>query len=370
MFFLLLPILTLLFCGAFFLGGIWLSATIILIWVIAIPVDEIVGDDWERYKGRKGVFLSLILYAQLPTLILGTFLAAYYVSDWTFLGSAINEARDTSAPRQTFMAFFTLGLFYGIAGINVAHELIHRNSKVAVNVGRWLLSFSFDTGFALEHVYGHHLHVGMPSDPATARRGQNFWPFLGGMIWRANKNAWDIEKRFLTKRGQRVWSLKNRFITGQLMSLTWVVLFAIAGGWRGVLVFLAMAFAGKLYLEMTNYIEHYGLVRAEGTRVDGRHSWNSGRKLTNFMLFNLPRHSDHHVKPGKPYWELDSRKDAPQLPYGYFIMAVLATIPPLFHRVMQPYLESWDRDFASPEERAIIAASGWKPRQQASAPQT
>ncbi|MHA1559181.1 MAG: alkane 1-monooxygenase [Alphaproteobacteria bacterium] len=336
-----------------------MSLPAMLTWIIAIPVDEAVGDNWSRrIEQRYPTFLNALLYLQLPALSLATFFFAYYLSDWTFLGPALDVARERTVGWDLFMTVGGMALFYAIAGINVAHELIHRNNRTAVTVGRWLLSFSLDTGFSLEHVYGHHVNVGTLKDPVTAPRGMNFWRFYVRAIVHGNRNAWRIEKRFLEKRGRSVWSVHNRFITGQLMSLVWIVLLALAAGWVGVAAFLFMALWSKLYLELTNYIEHYGLVRVEGTRVEARHSWNSSRRLTNWLLFNLPRHADHHIKPGKNYWELDALRDAPQLPHGYFAMAVMAMVPPIFMRKIRGPLENWDRDHASDAERAIIAGRG------------
>jgi len=34
-------------------------------------------------------------------------------------------------------------------------------------------------------------------------------------------------------------------------------------GFKGMIVFIAIAFVGILYLELINYIEHYGLLRKE-----------------------------------------------------------------------------------------------------------
>jgi len=355
LYFLLLPILSAFFTATFILGGWWLVVPLVIMWAVAIPMDEMVGDNWAKLDEKNPTFLKAILYLQLPTLAIVTFLFAYYLSDWTFLGAQINEARANTHWYQMAVALFSLGIYYGIAGINVAHELVHRTSRLAVLTGRWLLSFSFDTAFSLEHVYGHHINVATPKDPATAPRGMTMPRFYFRMLWLGNRNAWRIEKRFLAKRGRSVWSLKNRFITGQLMSLVWVALFAAADGIKGVLIFLVISFWGKLYLEITNYIEHYGLVRVEGTRVEARHSWNSSRRLTNFMLFNLPRHSDHHVRPNRNYWELEARKDAPQLPHGYFIMAITSFFPGIYMRMMAPLLEKWDREFATPGERALVA---------------
>ncbi|WP_404326867.1 fatty acid desaturase [Aerophototrophica crusticola] len=53
-----------------------------------------------------------------------------------------------------------------------------------------------------------------------------------------------------------------------------------------------------------NYVEHYGLERRP-TRpgayepVRPRHSWDSAHRLTNWTLFNLGLHADHHTHAGK-----------------------------------------------------------------------
>jgi len=62
----------------------------------------------------------------------------------------------------------------GFMGTITAHELTHRTwDPVSMFFGRWLLAFSFDTIFAIEHVYGHHRYVSTIEDPATAPRGRS-----------------------------------------------------------------------------------------------------------------------------------------------------------------------------------------------------
>jgi alkane 1-monooxygenase len=39
------------------------------------------------------------------------------------------------------------------------------------------------------------------------------------------------------------------------------------------------------------------------------------------------------------------------LPYGYLTMMVLATVPPIFKRIMAPKLREWDENFADSAER-------------------
>ena len=62
--------------------------------------------------------------------------------------------------------------------------------------------------------------------------------------------------------------------------------------------------------------------------------------MTNFFLFNLQRHSDHHASPGRRYQVLRHFDQAPQLPNGYAGMVLLALVPPLWRKVMDPKVEA------------------------------
>lgn len=66
------------------------------------------------------------------------------------------------------------------------------------------------------------------------------------------------------------------------------------------------------------------------------HSWNSNHLVSNLVVFQLQRHSDHHAHPGRSYQSLRDFPDLPRLPSGYFGMFLLAYIPPLWFRVMDP----------------------------------
>lgn len=56
------------------------------------------------------------------------------------------------------------------------------------------------------------------------------------------------------------------------------------------------------------------------------------------MLFHLQRHSDHHAHPTRSYQCLRGFPGLPTLPVGYFGMFLLAYLPPLWFRVMNPRL--------------------------------
>ena len=64
--------------------------------------------------------------------------------------------------------------------------------------------------------------------------------------------------------------------------------------------------------------------------------------ISNFFLFQLQRHSDHHTYASKRYQLLDHFDESPQLPYGYPTMILLALFPPAWFRMMDPVLRAWE----------------------------
>ena len=109
---------------------------------------------------------------------------------------------------------------------------------------------------------------------------------------------------------------------------------------------------GKSWLELINYVEHYGIVRVPGAPVEPRHSWNCNRRISGYLLYNLTRHSHHHAMGEKPFWQLRAYPDTPTMPLGYLGMVLIALIPPLWDRVMIPMVLAWDARFA-PRQRRI-----------------
>ena len=66
----------------------------------------------------------------------------------------------------------------------------------------------------------------------------------------------------------------------------------------------------------------------------------SDHPISRALLFELPRHADHHAHPARPYGSLRHFTDAHQLPTGYSGMILLALIPPLFFSVMDRQIEA------------------------------
>jgi alkane 1-monooxygenase len=248
-------------------------------------------------------------------------------------------------PFELVGAALSMGVVSGAIGITFAHELVHRSHRVERALGEILLASVCYAHFAIEHVHGHHRHVGTPRDPATARVGESFYRFLPRTLAGSLTSAWHLEVERIARRGQGPWSPVNRMLR---YAATQVVLFPsiwwMFGG-VGVVLFAGQALLACSILEVVNYVEHYGLMRKEIApgqyeRIAPHHSWDSSYRLTNWMLINLARHSDHHCLAAKRYQSLELLPQAPQLPGGYGAMFLLALVPPLWFRVMNPRVEA------------------------------
>lgn len=236
------------------------------------------------------------------------------------------------------------GIISGALAINTAHELIHKNERLEQWAGALLLITVGYHGFKIEHLRGHHVHVSTPEDPSSAPYGMSIWTFLPQALRRNSVNAWALEAERLRKSGQQVISSHNEML---VMTVLWLLLctalFVTAGG-IGLLFFLTQGILAAATLEVINYVEHYGLERRKAAdgyeRTTHLHSWNSSYALSNAMLFNLQRHSDHHAYPKRRYGILRHFDDSPQLPAGYPTMFLLALCPPLWRQVMDPRVQA------------------------------
>ena len=235
-------------------------------------------------------------------------------------------------------AVASTGLNAGILGVTAAHELIHRRQVGWRALGRWNLLLVNYLHFYVEHRLGHHRHVGTAADPATARYGEGFWAFLLRTVPGQFRSAVAIENdRLRRRRPRRPW-LHHAVWQGVALQVVVAAGLGLALGGLVMVAYLAQSAVAILLLEFVNYIEHYGLVRAEGEVVGPHHAWQSDTVSSRFMLFELSRHADHHAHAHKPYHTLNSLDEGYRLPSGYFGLFYVGLIPPLWRRVVHPRL--------------------------------
>lgn len=243
----------------------------------------------------------------------------------------------------------SVGVLGGV-GINTAHELGHKRDSLERWLGKITLAQTFYGHFFIEHNRGHHVRVATPEDPASSRFGESFWAFLPRTVWGSLRSSWELEGQRLRRLGKSPLSIRNDVLNAWLMSIVlWGVLLAVFG-WVLIPFIAIQAVLGFGLLETVNYLEHYGLLRQKTERgryerCTPQHSWNSDHIVTNIFLYHLQRHSDHHANPTRRYQTLRSFDGAPNLPSGYASMILLALVPPLWRKVMDPkVLAHYDGD--------------------------
>jgi len=317
------------------LGAMWFFGPVIL-FVIFPVLDLIVGMDAANPPDsvmkwlEQDRYYRWCTYAFLPIQYGGLVFAC-----WLWSSGRLSTIDSVGLA-------LTMGMVSGIA-INTAHELGHKRASLERWLSRVALASSGYGHFFIEHNRGHHVRVATPDDPASSRLGESFWAFLPRTVKGSLSSSWELERERLARTGQRLWTWHNDILTAWAMT---VVLFGVLAAAFGPVVLpylLIQAIVGFSMLEVVNYLEHYGLLRQK--RADGRyercapeHSWNSNNVASNVLLYHLQRHSDHHANPTRRYQALRHFDEAPQLPTGYAGMIVLAYIPPLWRRVMDPRL--------------------------------
>lgn len=332
-------------------GG-WAPFVVIgLVMVFGSFADELAGDDWDSLSNSARTFFNLNLYLSLPLMCLLTVLFVLFATEQPSL---------TDHPLQLIGGIWLVGYLFALVGATVGHELTHRQSRLAQLVAHILLGFTGNASFVIYHVHVHHRQVGMYDDASTARRGERLRTFMSRTLVQQFAQAARVEAARLRRRGLPVWSHHNRLILAHAAPLSILIVVALIGGPFAILVVFLAGLLGRLLHELINYVQHFGLVRAENSPIRPRHSWDSYRKVSNALHYNLPRHSDHHMFATKPFWRLDALHDAPMLPYGYQTMAFIALTPPLWRHIMRGLLKDWDERFASDAEREIVRARGWE----------
>jgi len=329
-------------------SGVWLWLGPIVILGVVPVIDLVAGLD--RANPPDSVMTALesdryyrwIIFAFLPLHYAG-FVAGMHVI-----------ARGDLTTSEKVGLAVTVGFITGL-GINTAHELGHKRESHE----RWLAKIALAPAayghFYIEHNRGHHVRVATPVDPASSRVGESFYRFWPRSVGCSAINAWRLESRRYARRHQSPWRVGNDVLNAWAMTL---VLWAVMVTWLGVGVLPYLVIQGVMgftLLEAVNYLEHYGLLRERvgagdnerWERVEPRHSWNSNNLTTNVLLYHLQRHSDHHAAPTRRYQALRDDVDAPVLPTGYAGMILLALVPPVWRRVMDPrVLAHYDGDMS------------------------
>lgn len=344
------------------LGGLWTVVPLLFTFGMVPLLDAVLSENHDNPDegGAHQRIFDVPVLAWVPVQVAMTAYVLWRVT----LG---NPATGGLAAWEIAAALVSLGVLNGAGGINVAHELMHRKTRLHRAGAEILMTCVSYTHFCVEHVLGHHRYVSTPQDPATSRLGESVYRFYPRTVLGSLASAWRLETERCARRGIAWTSLHDRRTRYALVLALVYAGVGLTLGPLGLALFVAQGVIAFSLLEAINYVEHYGLVRrqlASGKyeRVRPEHSWNSAHRVSNLYLFNLARHSDHHYLASREYDRLRHHEGAPQLPTGYAGMVMLALIPPLWSRVMDHRVAAWnardrDRDHTASAKPALASAA-------------
>ncbi|MGB0958677.1 MAG: alkane 1-monooxygenase [Halocynthiibacter sp.] len=327
------------------LGGWWWLTLPLYSWYFVGALDLVLGKDTTDFDPETDetdlYWYRFITMAWFPIQFVLIYGMIWYVT-----------RSDHLSFLEMLGVFFAIGISSGTTGIVYSHELMHQKNRAERWLADLLLATTLYSHFRSEHLLVHHPYVGTPRDPVTARYNEDFYHYFIRVLRECPKSAWRAEAALLARRDLPMAHPRNPFWKYAILQATCMFLALWIGGWLGLVLFIWQAFIAIIQLEITNYVEHYGLTRehlGDGhyEHVKPHHSWNAAHKATNWLLINLQRHSDHHYKPSRrfPLLQNHDEDQAPQLPFGYTFMGVSALIPPMWRRRMNPRVRAWRKKY-------------------------
>ena len=146
-------------------------AAVIYAFVVLPFLDVVLGknttnlDDETRNSKAINKLFDLMLYFNLP-IVFGLMSYCFF--------QVTNQSYTTS---EWIGLSLSAGILLATNGINVAHELGHRQSFLERTMSKVLYIPCLYMHFYIEHNFGHHMKVATPDDGATAKYNQSVYAF-------------------------------------------------------------------------------------------------------------------------------------------------------------------------------------------------
>jgi len=334
---------------------------LLILFIAELPIRNF--DDWnfehpQLFKTQLVVsvfalfiyLISFVWYWLAPEC---DFLSLAAASE-SWLGIDIMSERESATASKTIFAGIMAVLCSIALSAIYGHELIHNpiNSPL-YRIGVFAHIITFFSYFSVSHPIGHHHLMATGEDHATPRRGENLYSFA----WRSRigkqKQTWTLEKNRLNKLELSAWHWKNRALRNWCLEAALAMGLISYAGWHGVSAIILVALSSNLFMEIANYVQHYGLLRAPQAKIQAKHIWTANHTLMNFMFAGAGRHASHHASTGD-FWHSSGGSDKdPRMAAGILLTALISLVPFLFKQIMNQKLIHWDWEFASEEEQRL-----------------
>ena len=309
-------------------GGWWVSLNAILYLLIFYIIERISPENKNNQEGDGKLLPDTILVFHFFFQLL-----SFYSLFWSILNNNLNIF-------QFILAILSTSVNTGTSAIIIAHELIHRKKWIWQFMGRVLLFSAGNPYFFIDHIKVHHKHVGKTRDSATARRGESVYAFFTRSAAGQFKSSYLLEKERLKQKNFLERIFKNYVVRSVICTFLLLAFLMYIGGPILAFAHILHMYIANFLLEYINYIEHYGLTRQDGAKVNETHSWQSDRVISRFLLIDLSRHSDHHNYASKPYHKLISYDKSPVLPGGYLSVFYMVLFPKIWYNKIHPILDA------------------------------
>ncbi len=293
---------------------------------------------WGEFSNRE-ILDELRMFYGCPATAMAKRVSAILLCAMIVWGISFVDRTNPPAGQLLLFSFCT-GCLTGCFIVTLAHDLLHSHKKADIFISGMLLTAAGIPHLAADHVAGHHRDVGLSKDPNISRINQSFYSYFVRLAYSRLKES------FLTQYGL------PKYLSRKILFLNLKMLAILAGVWitialcsrhpqKTLVFFLFQSFIAYLLYELINYIQHYGLFRKdEQEDITLSLSWNCYYKYTNYILHLLPLHSIHHLPHHKRKIDVSQLKDGPRMPYLYFVMVLMALVPPLwFHKMNKLVLQ-------------------------------
>ena len=245
-------------------AGLWLGGsgtflTPVIAFIIIPLLDLIIGTEQqnpteeENKKLEEHLLFRWVLYLAVPMQVGIVVWGAYVV------------AQVPLSMLELVGFVFSIGIMGAAIAINVGHELCHRSLWYEKNMAKLMLLTVSYMHFYIEHRKGHHARVATWDDPASGRLGESVYAFWLRSVIYSFRSAWEIETLRLKQKNLPFWSHYNQMLWFMILPILFASGLALAFGWQALPYFMVQSILGFSFLEVINYIEHYGLERKEVT---------------------------------------------------------------------------------------------------------
>jgi alkane 1-monooxygenase len=320
----------------------WLFFGITVAWLVLLQVaDELAGH--ERAVPWKVLSADITPpTARFP--VENVLMYAYVLLHLVVVALGVWQF-DRSDDVLAWMVYAVPVALSGATVLVVAHELLHGSTRLDRWIGRAAATPAFWSVHEFEHLFLHHKDESFctEADVAAARLGQSFYSYLVKSIVANYRHAWSLQASVLRARGKSFVGARI-LATIYLPAVLLAALVAILFGFWALVFFVLQAFLTVFTFLLGTYNQHYGLLRRTGP--DGRpeafnymNIWSADQRVTRLAFWSIGHHAHHHLDPFRSYPDLRVVEGSPLLPHGYFTTLMLALVPPLWFRTMNPRVE-------------------------------